>query len=84
MEGEIADLAEEAASYRAQADVLERELMGDAGKVIGEFLLRPSLQLAEDAEDLAIARDRLAEIDSHPERVIRGADLEERLRRWES
>jgi hypothetical protein len=34
----IADLAEEAATKRAKADVLERELAADAGKLIDRFL----------------------------------------------
>ncbi len=34
----IADLAEESAAKRAQADVLERELAADAGKLIDRFL----------------------------------------------
>jgi hypothetical protein len=37
-EAAIADLAEEAAAERAHADVLERELAEDAGKLIEKFL----------------------------------------------
>jgi hypothetical protein len=37
-EDAIADLAEEAAAKRAQADVLERGLAADAGKLIDRFL----------------------------------------------
>lgn len=37
-EDAIADLAEEAATKRAKADVLERELAADAGKLIDRFL----------------------------------------------
>lgn len=44
IEDKIADLAEEAASERAKADLLERELADDAEKVIADFLMRPSLQ----------------------------------------
>ncbi len=45
---------------------------------------RPSLQPDEDAADVAVARARLAEIDAHPERVLRGPALEARMRKWES
>jgi hypothetical protein len=65
--------------------MLERELSEAAGKIISEFLLRPVLRtLSEDAADSAIAEERLTEIDAHPERVLRGPALEERMRRWES
>ncbi|MGE0705485.1 MAG: N-6 DNA methylase [Vicinamibacterales bacterium] len=37
----------------------------------------------EDERDREIARQRLAEIAEHPERLVRGTELEERLRRWE-
>jgi hypothetical protein len=84
IEDRIADLAEQAASEQARAEMLERELSEEAGKVISEFLMRPSLQPDEDAADVVIARARLAEIDAHPSRVLRGAALEARLRQWES
>jgi hypothetical protein len=41
-ENDIADLAEEAASEQARAEGLERALAEEAGKVITEFLDRPS------------------------------------------
>ena len=59
-EDRIADLAEQAASEQARAEVLERELSEEAGRVISEFLMRPSLQSDEDAADVVIARARLA------------------------
>ncbi len=37
-EDKIADLAEEAAATRAQADILERKLANDAGEIIDRFL----------------------------------------------
>ncbi len=37
-----------------------------------------------DADDEAIARERLAEIAAHPERVLRGATLEAQMKQWES
>ena len=83
-EDRIADLAERAASEQARAEVLERELAKEAGRVLSEFLMRPSSELSEDAADVAIARARLAEIASRPELMLRGPDLEARLRQWES
>jgi hypothetical protein len=44
-EDRIADLAEHAASEQARAEMLERELAEEAGKVISEFLMRPSIRL---------------------------------------
>lgn len=85
VEDTVADLAEKAASEQARAEVLERELAEEAGKVVSEFLMRPSFQLMpEDAADAAIAKQRLAEIDAHPERVLRGQDLEAQMKQWES
>jgi hypothetical protein len=82
IEDEIADLAEEAASEQARAEVLELELAEAAGKVISEFLLRPSI--SEDEADATIARQRLEEIKKHPERILRGLKLEEQMKRWET
>lgn len=43
IEDKIADIAEEAFLEQATAEVLERELAEDAGKVVSEFLSLPSL-----------------------------------------
>ncbi len=85
-EDRIADLAERACAEQARAEVLERELAEAAGKVISEFLMRPSLEVVteEDVADAEIARERLAEIQEHPERVLRGPALEAQLTEWES
>ena len=64
VEDEIANRAEEAVLEQARAEVLERELAEAAGKVVSEFLLRPSI--SEDEADATIAKQRLAEIDVHP------------------
>jgi type I restriction enzyme M protein len=39
---------------------------------------------SEDDIDLAIARRRLAEIDAHPEKVLRGSALAAKMKQWES
>ena len=84
-EDAIADLAERAASEHARAETLERELATEAGVVVSEFLMRPSAPpTPEDVADLAISQLRLAEIDSVPESVLRGSDLEARMAQWES
>jgi hypothetical protein len=71
-------------------------LSGDGGMVEADEtyvgakvkrMMRLSSQLpddADDAVDLAVARKRLAEINLRPESVMRGAILEEKMRRWES
>ena len=42
-------------------------------------------QLAsEDELDAMIAKQRLDEIDAHPERVLRGQALEAQMKQWES
>jgi hypothetical protein len=85
-EDRIADLAEQASAEQARAEVLERELAEAAGKVISEFLMRPSLEMVseEDTADAEIAKERLAEIEARPESVLRGTDLEAKLKEWES
>lgn len=84
-EGEIADLAEQAAAERARAEVLERELAEQAEVVISKFLMLPSTPpTPEDVADAAISQLRLAEIDEFPESVLRGSDLEARMARWEA
>ena len=42
----------------------------------------PGTPEAEGADDLATARERLAELEAHPERMIRGAELEAKLQQW--
>jgi hypothetical protein len=79
IEDEIADLAEEAASEQARAEALELELAEAAGKVISDFLLRPSI--SEDEADAIIAKQRLAEIAGHPESLVQGKALRVRLAR---
>jgi hypothetical protein len=85
-EDRIADLAEQACAEQARAEVLERELAEAAGNVISEFLMRPSLEVVteEDVADAEVARERMAEIQEHPERVLRGPALEAQLTEWES
>jgi hypothetical protein len=80
IEDEIANLAEEAALEQAKAEALERKLAEDAGKIVSEFLFRSS----EDASDAMVAKQRLAEIDVHPESLIRGKALRDRLARIKS
>lgn len=85
IENRIADLAEESSLEQARAEILERELAEEAGKIISGFLLRPSLEIPlEDEADVAIARQRLAEIDAHPDRILGGSKLKEKMKRWES
>jgi hypothetical protein len=79
IEDKIADLAEEATLEQARAEVLERELSEAAGKIVSEFLLSSSL--TENAMDVQTARLRLAEIAAHPERLVSGKELNERLAR---
>ena len=84
-EAKIADLAERAAAQQAKAEVLERELAEAAGKVISDFLVKPTMQIVDNDEaDLAIARKRLARIDAQPESVLRGEALEAKMKQWES
>ena len=86
-EDAIADLAEEAASEQARAEVLERELSEAAGKVVSEFLMSDPLAFVpsrEDKIDTDIAARRLAQIKANPERVLRGNALQEKLRQWEA
>ncbi|MEO5333163.1 MAG: hypothetical protein H7839_14180 [Magnetococcus sp. YQC-5] len=53
--------------------------------VLGTDLGEKPLQLAsEDEMDIKIAKQRLAEIDAHPEKIVRGQTLEARLKQWES
>lgn len=84
-EDAIADLAEKAASEQARAELLERELTQAASLVISEFLMcsfPPTM--AEDVSDAAIAQQRLAEIDAHPEQVVRGPALKAQMKQWTS
>ncbi|KKN79992.1 hypothetical protein LCGC14_0335000 [marine sediment metagenome] len=37
----------------------------------------------DDGVDAEIAEQRLAEIDAHPERVVRGEELRQKMRQWE-
>ncbi|MGA2792778.1 MAG: hypothetical protein ABSE69_04480 [Roseiarcus sp.] len=83
-EDRIADFAETAAHEQAKAEVMERELADVAGQVVSDFLMKPSMQLAEEAADVVIARKRLAEIETNPERVLRGPALEAQMKQWES
>jgi hypothetical protein len=78
-ENKIADLAEEAASKQARAEVLERELASAAGRVVFDFLLQPSI--SEDEADSIIAKRRLAEIAAHPNSLVQGKVLRARLAR---
>ena len=77
----IADLAEKAVLEQARAEVLERALSEEASAVVSAFLMQST---SSDADDLAVARARLMEIDEHPDRVLRGEDLEARMAQWES
>jgi len=83
-EDAIADLAEQSAAAHAKAEVLERELSAAAGKIVSDFLVRPSVEVVseEDRADAAIARERLSEINAHPERVLRGKAAKARLAKW--
>lgn len=84
-EDDIADLAEKASSEQARAEMLEREIAEAATNVVSDFLMRPSLcNVSEDEADVEIARRLMAEIDAHPERVLRGPELEARMIRWQS
>jgi len=38
----------------------------------------------QDDKDVAIAKERLAEIGKHPERVLQGVELDAKLKEWES
>lgn len=85
IENHIADLAESAAAERAKAELMERKLAEDAGAVVAEFLMRPTLQLlSKDEVDAKIAEQRLKEINARPELVLRGSELQAQLKRWES
>lgn len=84
-EDTIADFAERAVSEQTRAEVLERALSEEASAVMSAFLMQPAAHPASsDADDLAVARARLLEIDEHPDRVLRGEDLKARMAQWES
>ncbi len=84
-EDTIADLAEQAMLEQARAEVLERELSEEASAIVSEFLMQPATHPAsDDADDFATARARLKEIEEHPEKVLRGESLTERMAQWES
>ena len=80
-EDKIADLAEEAGMKQAKAEALERELSQSAERVVAAFLLRP---VYGGSADIELAARLLEEIDAHPERVLRGSALEEKMKQWES
>lgn len=80
IENKIADFAETAALEQAKAEMLERRLSEDAGKIVSEFLLRP-IPSAEDSADAEIVKRRLSEIELHPENLVSGMALRVRLDR---
>jgi len=80
-ESKIADLAERAVSEQARAEILERELSEEASAVVSRFLVQT---VTDGDNDLAIAQERLAEIEKHPDRVLRGDHLADRMAQWES
>ena len=84
-EDTIADFAEQASAAHERAGLLEKKIVAEAADIISEFLMRPSLELIsrEDADDSAIAAERLARIDEHPDSVLRGPVLEAKLQEWE-
>lgn len=85
IEGRIADMAEESAEERARAEALEREIANDAGTVISGFLMRSEINLhAVEDPDFAVALNRLAEMEKFPEKVLRGASLDEKMKQWEA
>lgn len=81
IEDRIADLAEEASMRQTKAEALERQLSEAAEKVVADFLFRPG---AADTDDLLLAAHLLEEINLHPDRLLSGRDLEEKMKQWES
>jgi type I restriction-modification system DNA methylase subunit len=59
------------------------EMGAQADAQIGK-MLNPEQPPTEDEQDLETARVRLAEIAAHPQTVMRGDDLEQRMRAWQS
>lgn len=57
---------------------------GDADMMIEEGGKVESQASGQDARDMAVAKECLDEIKKHPERVLQGADLEAKLKEWES
>lgn len=84
-EDAIADLAERSVAEQARAEVLEREISEEASAAVSEFLMQSDTHpMSGDADDVEIARARIAEIDEHPDRILRGEDLAARMAQWES
>jgi hypothetical protein len=77
-EDAIADKVEHAARLREEADQLEDEAVAlieaEVGYQIGE--------IDEDEYDTRIALMRIKEIEAHPEKLLRGEQLEEKLAAW--
>lgn len=87
VEGAIAEKAEEAAKLFAEADILENDMAKYVDRAITDLLagrwdafVKPS----EDAADIPVARRALSELEEHPERMLRGAALEEKMKQWEA
>lgn len=61
VESAIADLAERAATARAEADIIELAMGRDAGAIVERFMHRPAIRLVTDGDGVSNAQDSAAE-----------------------